>query len=69
MTGQQALARVEELGQEDRAYVLAWLVMNHPASVDKALTALELNALCKRHVNGSQGLAADRAEMRTSGEP
>lgn len=54
LTGKEALERVKALSLDSRNYVLAWLVFNHPGSVEKAIAALEFNDMCAQEATQLQ---------------
>lgn len=44
----EALTVIKDLDAYDQKFVLAYLAMNHPGSVEKALAALEMNDLLQK---------------------
>lgn len=48
----QALDHLDTLSDEDRVYVLGWLVFRHPATYDQALANIKLNEMIRKRAGG-----------------
>ena len=55
MDAPEALDHLGTLSEDDRVYVLGWLVFRHPASYEQALLNIKLNGMiAKRHAEGAK---------------